>query len=169
MRICQGTASASAAPAVLLGMIAATSWRSVVPQNGNGHRAEPVEIWKARSFIRDHFADEISLGMVADTVHLSANYFSEQFKKFTGINFVDYIARLRIEKARELLGEADLRVTEIAFAVGFQSLSQFNRVFRKVSGQSPTGFRQALAHADHRSGRGRRLSVKMRSHYLGSC
>lgn len=128
-----------------------------------------MEIWRARSFIRDHFDDKLSLARVAESVHLSANYFSEQFKRFTGINFVDYIARLRIEKARELLGEADLRVTEIAFAVGFQSLSQFNRVFRKVSGQSPTGFRQALAHSDHPSGRGRRLSVKMRSHCGRSC
>lgn len=134
-------------------------------------RAEPVEIWKARSFIRDHLADEISLRMVADTVHLSPNYFSEQFKRFTGINFVEYIARLRIEKARELLRESDLRVTEIAFAVGFQSLSQFNRVFRRFSGKSPTKFRATECSASklnflpgaNRQKSGKTLAEEMRS------
>ena len=51
----------------------------------------------------------------------------------TGVNFVDYVARTRFEKACDLL-RFDLRISEIAFAVGFQSLSQFNRVFKKLSG-----------------------------------
>jgi AraC-like DNA-binding protein len=66
---------------------------------------------------------------------------SEKFKHVTGINFVDYVARTRFDKARELLADGDLRVSEIAFEVGFQSLSQFNRVFKKLSGKSPTEFR----------------------------
>ena len=109
----------------------------------NGSRAEPVEIWKARNFIRENSAEELSLTQVAKAVNISANYFSEKFKEVTGVNFVDYVARTRFEKARALLCDTDLRVSEIAFAVGFQSLSQFNRVFKKFSGKSPTAYRTA--------------------------
>ena len=111
----------------------------------NDDRAEPVEIWKARNFIRDHSHEKISLYEVAKTVNMSANYLSEKFKKITGINFVDYVAHTRIEKASALLHNVNLRVSEIAFAVGFQSLSQFNRVFKKLTGRSPTEFRAARA------------------------
>ncbi len=104
-------------------------------------RAEPVEIWKARKFIEQHSAEELSLTKVAKAANISANYLSEKFKKITGLNFVDYIARVRVEKALVLLQDVDVRISEIAFAVGFQSLSQFNRVFRKLAGKSPTEFR----------------------------
>ena len=109
------------------------------------NQAEPVEIWKARNFIDEHFEEELSLPMVAKAVNVSANHLSEKFKQVTGINFVEYIARARFEKARGLLLDSNLRVSEIAFAVGFQSLSQFNRVFKKLSGQSPTEYRAARA------------------------
>lgn len=108
------------------------------------NHAEPAEIWKARKFIEQHLAEELSLTRVAKAVHISANYLSEKFKKVTGANFVDYIARARIEKARALLKDVDLRISEIAFAVGFQSLSQFNRVFKKLLRKSPTEFRARL-------------------------
>lgn len=116
--------------------------------NSNGG-AEPVRIWKARNFIAQHSSEEISLAQVAKAANTSANYFSEKFKEATGTNFVHYVARIRFEKATALLHEHDLRVSEIAFATGFQSLSQFNRVFRKFAGKSPTEYRAAL-------GKGRR-------------
>lgn len=108
--------------------------------NGN-HGAEPVRIWKARSFIEAHASEELSLGKVARAANTSPNYFSEKFKEATGTNFVKYVARTRFEKARALLRETDLRVSEIAFATGFQSLSQFNRTFKKLSGKNPTAYR----------------------------
>jgi AraC-like DNA-binding protein len=108
------------------------------------HRAEPVEIWKARKFIEQHSVEELSLSKVAKAVNINANHLSEKFKQVTGINFVEYVARTRFEKACKLLQNADLRVSEIAFAVGFQSLSQFNRVFKKLSGKSPIQFRERL-------------------------
>jgi len=107
-------------------------------------RAEPVEIWKARKFIEQHSTEELSLTRVAKAVNISANYLSEKFKKITGVNFVDYVARARTEQARVLLEDVDVRISEIAFAVGFQSLSQFNRVFKTLSGKSPTEFRGSL-------------------------
>jgi AraC-like DNA-binding protein len=105
------------------------------------HRAEPVEIWKARKFIEEHSGEELSLSKVAKAVNISPNHLSEKFKQVTGVNFVEYIARTRFKSACDLLRNPDLRISEIAFAVGFQSLSQFNRVFKTFSGKSPTAYR----------------------------
>jgi AraC-like DNA-binding protein len=116
----------------------------------NGNRAEPVEIWKARNFIHEHSDEELSLTKVAKFVNVSPNHLSDKFKEVTGVNFVDYIARRRVEKASALLQNSTLRISEIAFAVGFQSLSQFNRVFRKLAGKSPTAYRAAKAKRRHR-------------------
>ena len=69
---------------------------------------------------------------------------SEKFKQVTGINFVDYVALTRVAKAGDLLQDRQVRISEIAFAVGFQSLSQFNRVFKRLTGKSPTQFRGLL-------------------------
>ena len=111
----------------------------------NRDRAEPVEIWKARNFIHEHSDEELSLTKVAKFVNISPNHLSDKFKEVTGLNFVDCIARTRTERARELLQNSNLRISEIAFAVGFQSLSQFNRVFKKLSGKSPSAYRAACA------------------------
>ena len=113
-------------------------------QNANsGNRAEPVEIWKTRKFIDEHSDEELSLRRVAKAVHIHPNYLSERFKQVIGMNFVEYVARTRFERACKLLRDGDLRISEIAFAAGFQSLSQFNRVFKKLCGKSPTQFRAA--------------------------
>jgi AraC-like DNA-binding protein len=106
--------------------------------------AQPRDIWKARRFIEEHATEPLSLGRVAKAVAINPTHLSEKFKQVTGVKFVDYVARRRYEKARKLLEDVDLRVSEIAFAVGFQSLSQFNRVFKKLSGKSPTAYRAAL-------------------------
>jgi AraC-like DNA-binding protein len=113
-------------------------------------RAESVDIWKSRQFIEQHSTEEISLTKLARAVNISPTHLSEKFKQVTGVNFVDYVARSRFDKARELLADGDLRISEIAFEVGFQSLSQFNRVFKRLSGKSPTAYRAA------QRGRGKR-------------
>jgi AraC-like DNA-binding protein len=111
----------------------------------NQNHAEPVEIWKARNFIDEHSEEEVSLTKIAKLVNISPNHLSDKFKEVTGVNFVDYIARTRTAKASELLDNSNLRISEIAFAVGFQSLSQFNRVFKKLTGKSPSAYRDARA------------------------
>ena len=105
-------------------------------------------ITRARSYIRDHSDDQLSLAAVAQIVNMSATYFSEKFKEMTGINFVEYVARTRVEKARNLLLNPNVRVGEVAFEVGFQSLSQFNRMFKKISGESPRDYRAKLPLAE---------------------
>ena len=107
--------------------------------------AEPPVITRAKEFIRQHQTEDISLGQVAKAVNTSTFYFCKMFKKVTGINFTDYVSRVRIENAKNLLLNPNLRVSEIAYEVGFQSLTHFNRVFKKVLGQSPTDYREKLA------------------------
>jgi len=113
----------------------------VVVQHDN---AEPPVITRAKEYIHEHQTEELSLGQVAKAVNTSTFYFCKMFKKVTGINFTDYLSRVRIEKSKNLLLNPNLRVSEIAFEVGFQSLTHFNRVFKKILGQSPTEYRAQL-------------------------
>ena len=106
--------------------------------------AEPPAIAKAKEFIREHQAENLSLGQVAKAVNTSTFYFCKMFKKITGVNFTDYVSRVRIEKAKDLLLNPNLRISEIAYEVGFQSLTHFNRVFKRILGQSPTEYRAQL-------------------------
>ena len=110
--------------------------------------SEPPMITRARDFISKNQGEALSLGQVARAVNTSTFYFCKMFKKATGLNFTDYVSRTRIEKAKNLLLNPNLRVSEIAFEVGFQSLTHFNRVFKKLSGESPTTYRtHPLAYA----------------------
>ncbi len=99
------------------------------------------EIARARVYIADHSADEMSLGKVAAAVNMSANYFSTKFHEVTGLSFLDFVTRTRVEKARVLLQDPKRRIGEVAFEVGFQSLSQFNRTFKQITGQTPRAYR----------------------------
>jgi AraC-like DNA-binding protein/ligand-binding sensor protein len=105
---------------------------------------EPPMVQKARVFITEHQEEDITLQQVARSVNASAFYFCKMFKKATGLTFTDYLARVRVEKVKNLLLNPHTRVSEAAFAAGFQSLSQFNRVFRKVTGESPSAYRAKL-------------------------
>ena len=111
------------------------------------NHAEPPVITKAKQYIEEHHSEEISLGQVAGAVHTSTFYFCKLFKRVTGINFTEFVARLRTEKAKSLLLNPNLRISEIAYEVGFQSLTHFNRVFKKIMGQSPTDYRRRLPKA----------------------
>lgn len=113
----------------------------VVVQQEN---AEPPVITRAKEYIQEHQTENLRLGHVAKACNTSTFYFCKMFKKVTGINFTDYLSRVRIEKSKNLLLNPNLRVSEIAFEVGFQSLTHFNRVFKKILGQSPTEYRVQL-------------------------
>ena len=106
--------------------------------------SELPAVAKARSFIAEHQTEEISLGDVARAVNMSAFYFCKTFRKVTGVTFVDYLARLRVESVKNLLLDPHKRISEAAFEAGFQSLSQFNRVFRRIAGEAPTVYRERL-------------------------
>ncbi len=107
--------------------------------------AEPPIVRRARAYIVGHQADPIDLEDVAKAMHVSTFYFCKMFKKATGLTFTGYLGRVRIEKAKTQLLNPNRRVSEIAYDVGFRSLTHFNRVFRQVVGQSPTKFRLSKA------------------------
>jgi AraC-like DNA-binding protein len=109
--------------------------------------SEPPVITRAKQFIAEHQSEELSLEQVAQASHTSKFYFCKMFKKVTGINFTDYLSRARTERAKNLLLNPNLRISEIAYEVGFQSLTHFNRVFKRILGQSPTEYRDQLAKA----------------------
>ena len=109
--------------------------------------SESPVIRRAKEFIVENQADDLSLGQVAKAVNTSVFHFCKMFKKATGLNFTEYVSRVRVEKARNLLLNHNLRISEIAYEVGFQSLTHFNRVFKKITGQSPTDYRSQLAPA----------------------
>jgi AraC-like DNA-binding protein/ligand-binding sensor protein len=105
--------------------------------------AESPLVRRARAYILANQADPIDLAKVAQAMHVSTFYFCKMFKKATGLTFTEYLSRVRVEKAKNLLRNPHLRISEIAYDVGFQSLTHFNRVFRQVAGQSPSEYRDS--------------------------
>ncbi len=104
---------------------------------------EQGDLRKAVLFVDRHFREPLSLAGVAGQVHLSANYFSERFREFTGSSFQSYLQLRRLAFAHSLLASTRLGVTEVCHAAGFNSLSHFGRAFRSRYGVSPTAFRIA--------------------------
>ena len=106
--------------------------------------AEPPPITKAKEFINERKGEDMSLNDVAKVVNMSTFHFCKMFKKATGLTFTEYLSLVRIAKAKNLLLNPNLRVSEIAYEVGFQSLTHFNRIFRKMVGESPSQYREKL-------------------------
>lgn len=109
--------------------------------------AEAPTIQKARAFISANQHDELRVQDVAKVVNMSVFYFCKVFKRATGKTFTEYLAAVRIAKAKNLLLNPHARITEVAFQSGFQSITHFNRVFLKLVGQSPSAYRKGLLHS----------------------
>lgn len=106
--------------------------------------SESPVVAKARAFIHERYNQEISVADVARAVNMSTFYFCKVFKAGTGLTFTNYLARLRIEAVKQHMLNPHARISEAAFAAGFQSLSQFNRVFRRIAGEAPSAYRDRL-------------------------
>jgi two-component system, response regulator YesN len=136
----------------LLKVVAALTARSrhgprsaKTPSDAVGHApALRSEIHKGLAFMRKHLAEHITLSAVAREAGLSRYYFCRLFHQETGTPFRDYLHDLRITRAKALLADRYVRVTEVAYAVGFNDLSHFDRIFRKRVGCSPSEYRRAL-------------------------
>jgi AraC-like DNA-binding protein len=107
--------------------------------------AEPLMVGKAREYITKNRTESLLLTDVAKASGANVFYFCKVFKKATGLKFTDYVARVRLEAAKAELLNSNRHISEIAYDVGFQSLNQFNRVFKRILGQSPTQFRARLS------------------------
>lgn len=108
----------------------------------------------AKDFVDGNIHEPVVLDEVASEVHMSRYYLCRRFKKATGMTLTEYVTDRRVEMAKDMLANTSLRVADIAFEIGFQSLSQFNRCFRKITGITPTRFRRF--ESDSRSIAGRK-------------
>lgn len=102
---------------------------------GNGDMKEAV------AFIEEHYARPLNMAMVSNHVSLNYSYFSEAFKAYTGENFVLFLKKVRIRKAKELLVESSVKLAVISESVGFENSKHFSRVFKELEGISPHEYR----------------------------
>ncbi|MGI9860523.1 response regulator [Moorella naiadis] len=99
-------------------------------------------IERAGKYIEANFSQDLTLEEVAQQVYLSPCYFSRLFKQFKGLNFIDYLTRVRLKAAKELLLSTNLPVAEIAARVGYHDARYFGQVFKKQEGYTPSVFRK---------------------------
>ncbi len=109
----------------------------------SGSRGRPVNdmITAAKNYLDEHYAGNISLESVADSIALSAPYLSRLFSSQIGKTFIDYLTDLRIAKACQLLREGRLSIKEISSAVGYTDPNYFSRIFKRVIGKTPSEYR----------------------------
>lgn len=95
----------------------------------------------ARQFISEHYHEDISAADVANHVGLSTNYFSTLFKQESKESFVSALKNKRLEKAKELLENKDIKISIIPYQIGFKSYSYFTKIFQDTFGKTPTDYR----------------------------
>ncbi|MFI3169320.1 MAG: response regulator [Faecalibacterium sp.] len=102
------------------------------------------DVVKAVQYINDHYAENLSLDILAKYIHMNSFYFSTFFKKQTGKNFKDYLNQVRMNRAMELLMTTNKKSYEIADEVGFKDYRYFNEIFSRHYGKTPTVYRKAI-------------------------
>lgn len=105
--------------------------------NASATGDESAAVHDALMYVQQHFHRPLTLAEVAAQAHLSPNYFSERFRRVTGLPFGRYLQERRLEFARSLLGASDLPVTEVCYAAGYRTLSQFERMYKRRYGRTP--------------------------------
>nr|WP_145402314.1 response regulator [Paenibacillus xylanexedens] len=109
------------------------------------------EITRAIEYIKRHYTENISLQMVADYVGLSQGYLSNLFRKELQITYIDYVNRYRIERAKELLAQSQMRSSDVPALVGFSpEYTYFSKVFKKITGLNPNEYRRQTTLRDKR-------------------
>ncbi|MEO1764641.1 MAG: AraC family transcriptional regulator [Cyanobacteria bacterium J06629_18] len=98
------------------------------------------KLQQAIDYIQSNLAEEISLESIANELGISRYYFCRLFKKSMGISPYQYLIESRIERAKELLIQPDISITDVALKVGFYSQSHFTKYFKKVVGVTPKEF-----------------------------
>ena len=101
---------------------------------------------QAKNYIDKHYAELITLDVIADKLHISPVYLSAVFKSETGMNYSKYLSSVRINKSKQLLRECDMNLTQIANAVGYDSSTYFSKLFRKNTGLKPMEYRRLHQH-----------------------
>ena len=106
----------------------------------------PARLRRIKEFVEANIDGDLTLEELAESVNLSVAHFSEMFHKSTGHTPHQFVLRQRVERAKEILRTADARVLDVAVACGFKTQQHFARVFRQLSGISPTEYRQEFLH-----------------------
>lgn len=96
---------------------------------------------KVLTYLQTHYADNLNMAVVSNHFSLNYSYFSQAFQEFTGESFSNYVRRLRLDKAKELLVHSDLKVYEISDQVGFENVKHFTRIFKDTEGITALEFR----------------------------
>ncbi len=99
-------------------------------------------IGRALKYIKETYTSRITLEEVSEISGVSKYHFTRAFKRVMGISFSDYLNHIRVKKAEEILANPDLSISEVAFSTGFNSLRQFERVFKSTSGKPPVKYRK---------------------------
>lgn len=118
-----------------------------------GETKHPI-IKAAEEYIREHLADDISQSIVAEYAGVSSSYLSTLFAQEFGCGFVDYLNKLRIQYACDFMYDGRMKIYEIAPKVGFRDEKYFSKVFKKVTGKSPTEYRKNMDEVVFRVERG---------------
>ncbi|MDO5540511.1 MAG: response regulator [Eubacteriales bacterium] len=110
-------------------------------QNHNEERSESL-VEKAMVYIQENYSKEISLDDVSREVNISPYYFSKMFKEEAGENFIEYLTRIRIERAKELMRNQEMSIKEIGILSGYGDPNYFSRIFKKQTGETPREYRE---------------------------
>lgn len=95
-------------------------------------------------YIKDNYMNELTLETVAQAIFISPSYLCGLFKQSIGESFVDYIHRVRMEKAKQLMVSESCSIAQISAMVGYQNEKYFSRVFKKTTGLAPSQFRDQM-------------------------
>ena len=101
-------------------------------------------IEEALAYIKDNYDQDLNMAVVSNHVSMNYSFFSYAFKQYTGTNFVNYLKELRMNEAKRLLAETDMRVIEISQQIGYENEKHFMKTFKKVCGVSPTEYRKNM-------------------------
>ncbi|MBM7565832.1 response regulator transcription factor [Paenibacillus sacheonensis] len=110
--------------------------------SGESNRAAEA-ILKVRAYIEGHLDEDLSLVRLAGYIHFNPSYLSRLFKQECGVNLSEYIEAARIERAKELLRNDELKVLEVGVRVGYEASQSFTRFFKKTMGVTPVEYRDA--------------------------
>lgn len=115
---------------------------SYISNKKNCRNAEVVEIVK--KYVINHLHMDISLNSAAEAVNISSYYLSKIFKEETGINYIDFVTKCKIDKAEELLETTNLSIEEITRKVGYNHITYFTRKFKELTGKTPGLYRNDI-------------------------